>query len=175
MKAASKWEEPITEHLIPHTAATGKDRDTIPLYVRMPKPSLARYPVHPRVPVVLLITGLDGYRPDNTQRSQEFISRGWGTVIVEIPGTADSPADPADVESGDRLWTSVLDWMKGTGKFDMGRVLVWGLSCGGYSAVRVAHTHRERVRGAVGQGSGTHWFFGREWIERADGHEYPFS
>src|SRR5437667_1546231 len=29
-------------------------------------------------------------------RSNEFLSHGWGCVVAEIPGTADSPADPAD-------------------------------------------------------------------------------
>jgi pimeloyl-ACP methyl ester carboxylesterase len=59
--------------------------------------------------------------------------------------------------------------------FDMRKVMVWGLSTGGYYAIRIAHTHRERLRGVVAQGAGVHGFFGREWIERAEGHEYPFS
>jgi len=169
MKAASKWEEPVKEVEVPHTAAKGADRDSIPVYVRLPKGGKEK------VPVVLLITGLDGYRPDNTQRSDEFLARGWGCVIAEIPGTADCPADPADSESGDRLWTSVLDWMENQGTFDMKNVMVWGLSCGGYYAVRIAHTHKDRLKGSVGQGTAVHYFFGSDWIEKADGHEYPFS
>ena len=58
--------------------------------------------------------------------------------------------------------------------FDMRKVMVWGLSTGGYYAVRIAHTHRERLRGVVAQGSGVHEFFDKEWIERAGEHEYPF-
>ncbi len=30
-----------------------------------------------RRPVVVLMTGLDGYRPDNTGRCDEFLKRGW--------------------------------------------------------------------------------------------------
>jgi hypothetical protein len=172
MKAATKWDQPVKEVMVPHTAAKGADRDTIPIYVRLPK---ATTETRQKIPVVLLLTGLDGYRPDNTERSREFLARGWGCVIAEIPGTADCPSDPKDPESPDRLWTSLLDWMESEGIFDMSRVMVWGLSSGGYCAVRVAHTHKDRFRGIVAQGAGTHFFFDRDWIEKADGHEYPFS
>jgi acetyl esterase/lipase len=172
MKAASKWPAPVREVMIPHTSREGADRGTIPVYVRLPEKGAQD---GGKFPVVLLITGLDGYRPDNTQRSDEFIARGWACVIAEIPGTADCPADPSDPNSPDRLWTSVLDWMGNQGTFDMKRVMVWGLSCGGYYAVRIAHTHKESLKGAVAQGAATHLFFGRDWMEKADGHEYPFS
>jgi len=172
MRAATKWDEPVKQVLVAHTARKGADRDRIPIYVRYPK---SVKDGKKKAPVVLLITGLDGYRPDNTQRINEFIARGWGCVVVEIPGTADSPIDPSDPEGSDRLWTSILSWMEKEGHFDMHKVMAWGLSCGGYYAVRIAHTHKDRLRGSVAQGAASHYFFGREWIEYADGHEYPFS
>ena len=172
MKAASTWDIPMKEVMIPHTAKKGADRHTIPTYVRLPVKAAK---AGEKVPAVLLITGLDGYRPDNTLRSDEFLARGWASVIAEVPGTADCPADPSDPLSADRVWTSILDWMEAQGHFDMTRVIAWGLSCGGYYAVRIAHTHQGRLRGSVAQGAGTHYFFGREWLEKADGHEYPFS
>lgn len=97
------------------------------------------------------------------------------SVVVEIPGTADCPADSADPESPDRLWTSLLAWMGEDGRFDMRRVLVWGLSSGGYYAIRIAHTHKDQLVGSIAQGAGCHYFYDREWLERADGHEYPFQ
>jgi hypothetical protein len=128
MKAASKWEFPVKEINIPFTLREGQDRESIPLYVRVPKLERGG---NEKVPVVLLMTGLDGSRPDNTERSNEFLSRGWGCIIVEIPGTGDCPSDPSDPKSGDRLWSTILDWMEGEGGFDMRRVMVWGLSTGG--------------------------------------------
>ncbi|KAK8109576.1 hypothetical protein PG999_007713 [Apiospora kogelbergensis] len=184
LKAGGAWDEPVVEVDMPHTHAAGRDRATVPAYVRVPDHSRTvnthdvagegEETAPPRFPAVLLLTGLDGYRPDNTARCDEFLARGWAAVVVEIPGTADCPADPADPASPDRLWDSVLDWMAADGRFDMGRLLVWGLSAGGYYAVRVAHTHRGRIRGAVAQGAGVHHFFDAGWMERADGHEYPF-
>ncbi|KAF3352836.1 hypothetical protein VdG1_08657 [Verticillium dahliae VDG1] len=171
LKAASAWECPVEEVEIPHMHKQGRDRANIPVYVRLPRSlSSRRQPC----PVVLLMTGLDGYRPDNTLRCDEFLSRGWGSVVVEIPGTADCPADSADPDSPDRLWSSVLDWMAADGRFDMGKVMVWGLSSGGYYAVRIAHTHKERLIGSIAQGAGCHYSFDEEWLDKADGHEYPF-
>jgi dienelactone hydrolase len=171
IKAGRSWTSPVAEVDIPHVHKKGTDRGTIPVYVRVPE----GLPAGKKSPSVLLITGLDGYRPDNTVRCNEFLSRGWGVVVAEIPGTADCPADPADPNSPDRLWDSVFAWMEKDGRFDMSHVLVWGLSAGGYYAIRIAHTHKERLRGSVAQGAGCHHFYDREWLERADGHEYPFQ
>jgi len=171
LKAASFWDEPVYEELIPHTTAAGNDGQTIPLYLRIPKGASKEHPA----PAILLMTGLDGYRPDNTQRTSEFLERGWASVIAEVPGTADCPSDPSDPEAPDRLWTAVLDWMEKKGVFDMSKVIVWGLSTGGYYAVRVAHTHAKRLKGSVAQGAGTHHFFEKEWLAKVDIHEFPFN
>ncbi|KAK2067340.1 hypothetical protein P8C59_001091 [Phyllachora maydis] len=169
-KAGAGWQpSPLREVLVPHAHAAGRDRAEMPVYVREPAPQGTA-----RCPLVVLMTGLDGYRPDNTARCDEFLARGWAVVVVEIPGTADCPADPADPASPDRLWSSLLDWAGREPRFDMARVMVWGLSSGGYYAVRIAHTHRDQLIGVVAQGAGCHHFFDPEWLERADGHEYPF-
>lgn len=171
LKSASLWKPIITEEVIPHTHRAGRDGAEIPLYIRLPEEASATN----RVPVVLLMTGLDGYRPDNSQRTHEIINRGWATVIVEIPGTADSPADPADPESPDRLWNSVLDYMDRRPEFDMSRVAAWGLSAGGFYAIRASCTHRQRLAGAVAHGPGSHFVFSPEWLAKANDHEYPFK
>jgi pimeloyl-ACP methyl ester carboxylesterase len=59
--------------------------------------------------------------------------------------------------------------------FDMNKIICWGLSAGGYNAIRAAHTHSKRLLGAVGQGAGTHHFFSRAWLEKAKDHEYPWT
>ncbi|KAJ5104621.1 hypothetical protein NUU61_001968 [Penicillium alfredii] len=170
MKAAALWKPHISEEVIAHTHSAGRDDSHIPLYVRIPEEASAQHPV----PVVLLMTGLDGYRPDNSQRTHEIVNRGWATVICEIPGTADSPADPADPQSPDRLWSSVLDYMASRPEFDMSRVAAWGLSAGGFYAIRAACTHRDRLVGSVAHGPGSHHFLSAEWLSHANDHEYPF-
>ena len=96
-------------------------------------------------------------------------------MTCDIPGTADCPASRTDPSSPDRLWPAVLDWMAAQRVYDMRRVICWGLSAGGYYAIRAAHQHSRRLAGAVGHGAGTHHYLGRTWLDRVDGHEYPFS
>lgn len=60
-------------------------------------------------------------------------------------------------------------------EFDMKKCLAWGLSAGGYYALRLGHTHASRMAGVIGQGAGTHHYLGREWLDHVDDHEYPFS
>ncbi|OCT54442.1 pigment biosynthesis protein Ayg1 [Cladophialophora carrionii] len=170
LRGASLWDAPMKEVKIPHTAAEGADGKEISLFVRLPKGASSER----KCPVVLLITGLDGHRPDNSERTDEFLARGWGCVITEIPGTADCPADRRDPTSHKRLFTAILDWMDKQPYFDMRKCMAWGLSAGGYCANRLAHTHHSRLAGVVAQGAGSHHFLSREWLERVDDHEYPF-
>ena len=171
IKAASTWANPITDVSIPHTAGTSADGPEIPLYVRFPASASKSSPA----PTILLITGLDGHRPDNTTRSDEFLARGWASIILDIPGTADCPADRRDPASADRLFTSILSWAARDGRFDTSRIIAWGLSAGGYNAIRIAHTHSKQLAGSVAQGAGCHHFFARDWLEKAQNHEYPWN
>ncbi|KAK3396173.1 Alpha/Beta hydrolase protein [Sordaria brevicollis] len=201
LKAGQLWDQPLQEVNVPfiNRKVEQGEGEHIPVYVRLRhsgwEPSYdaqgkwerewasdGGHGCGPGVPVVILMTGLDGYRPDNTVRCNEFLARGWAVVVVEIPGTADCPTDPADPESCDRLWTSLLTWMDeyrvrdGDDElrvFNMNKVMVWGLSAGGYYAVRIAHTHKRQLAGVVAQGAGVHYFYDEEWLGRVDGHEYP--
>ena len=170
MQAAGQWTDPVVEVDIPHEHASTTESSTIPIYYRIPTAASQKNPV----PTILLLTGLDGHRPDNTQRTHDFLKRGWATVIAEIPGTADCPADPKDRKSPDRLWDSVFQWMAEQNVFNMDRIAVWGLSTGGFYAARIAHTHRKKLKGSVAHGMGCHFCFDAGWIEKADLHEYPF-
>ena len=63
---AKLWDVPITEVVIPHKHASEGDGKEIPLYLRIPPTASKESPC----PVVLLVTGLDGHRPDNTEVSR---------------------------------------------------------------------------------------------------------
>ncbi|KAE8149071.1 Alpha/Beta hydrolase protein [Aspergillus avenaceus] len=170
LESASRWDPPIEEVTIPHTHRIGNDGPDIPIYIRMPSNATPDSPV----PVIFLMTGLDGYRPDNSQRTHEITARGWAAVIAEIPGTADSPADPADPDAPDRLWNSIFAYIASNPSLDINQVVLWGLSAGGFYAIRAAHTHGSLLRGAIAHGAGSHYFLDQEWLSRVDDHEYPF-
>jgi acetyl esterase/lipase len=123
----------------------------------------------------MIFTGLDGYRTELAVWQRGWLEKGVATVVVEIPGTGDSPAAKGDPTSPDRQWSSVLDWIGGQAELDGGRVVVWGFSTGGYYALRVAHTHADRLLGSISLGGGAHHMFDREWLEHANELEYPFD
>ncbi|OAK96891.1 alpha/beta-hydrolase [Phaeosphaeriaceae sp. SRC1lsM3a] len=168
LQGARLWDIPITEDVISHKYASEKDGKSIPVYIRHPA---GQGPF----PTILLITGLDGHRPDNTERTDEFLARGWAVVVLDIPGTPDCPADKRDPLSPDRLFSSALEWIASKSAFDEKKVIAWGLSAGGYYAIRLAHTHANQLLGSVGHGAGTHHYIGREWLEQVAKHEYPFG
>jgi hypothetical protein len=63
LSGAKLWDIPVTETIIDHKYAGHGDGSEIPLYLRIPPAASLDNPC----PVVLLITGLDGHRPDNTE------------------------------------------------------------------------------------------------------------
>jgi hypothetical protein len=69
----------------------------------------------------------------------------------------------------------IIEYLGTEERFDMKGVMVWGCGVGGYYATRVAHTLRGSLLGAVAQGAGCHNFLDPEWLEQADGHEFPFG
>ena len=161
----------MTEYKVPHTHAlpsTTEADSCIPICVRRPHTDKA-------VPTVIQIFGLDGYRTEFTPNSNLFTSRGWAAVAVEIPGTGDCPALRHDPKSPDRLWSSLLDWLDGQDWVDKKKIVAWGLSTGGYYAMRIAHTHKARLAGVVAQGGGCHHMFDREWLDNVGHLEYPFE
>ena len=165
---------PLTERLIPHTHAKPFTREmytVIPVTVRIPSNAAPGT----KFPTVLTIYGLDGHRLEHVNSSNNHVANGCASVAVEIPGTGDCPADPNDPTSPDRLWSSVLEWMREQPWIDSNRIAAWGVSCGGYYAIRIAHTHKDFLAGVVAQGAGCHHMFDPEWLEITRFMEYPFE
>lgn len=169
-------EYPIREVQIPHLHRTQDEGSHIPVNILVPPSASAQHPA----PLVLIMTGLDGYRTELAVWQRGFLDKGVATLVVEIPGTGDSPAAKRDPTSPDRQWTSVLDWVRDQTTttalgIDARKVVVWGFSTGGYYALRVAHTHADRILGSVSLGGGAHHMFDRAWLAHANQLEYPFD
>ena len=157
--------------MIPHKYSQGNEGREIPVMIRKPQEP-------PRAdtgyPVVIMLSGLDGYRFDMSPHILKFhVSQGWAYIACEIPGTGDSPAAKEDPESMDRIMSSVLDFIKAAEGLDEEEVVVYGLSTGGYYAIRAAHTHCDRLKGAISQGGWTHRALDKAWLKAADDMEYP--
>ncbi|RMD40729.1 hypothetical protein DV735_g4407, partial [Chaetothyriales sp. CBS 134920] len=170
-KGAALLEHPIREVLIPHKHKIKGEGDVVPVNFLLPADASASNPC----PLLLIFTGLDGYRTELAVWQDGFRQKGVATMIAEIPGTGDSPALVQDPTSPDRQWASVLDWISEYKAINVTKVIVWGFSTGGYYALRVAHTEKDRLLSAISLGGGAHHMFDREWLEHVNQLEYPFD
>jgi pimeloyl-ACP methyl ester carboxylesterase len=168
----SFWKDPVKLIHVPHKHATPDEGSSIPLSYRYPSCKTGFGPV----PVILCISGLDGFRIDVPGRcTNYFNSQGWAIVAADIPGSGDCPAAKMDPESPDRLWSSVLDWIAERPELDEHHVCAWGFSTGGYYSLRAAHTHALRLKGVIAQGLFAHHALSPEWIDVMDSGEYASS
>ncbi|EON67920.1 hypothetical protein W97_07417 [Coniosporium apollinis CBS 100218] len=171
LKGFSLREHPVKEVMVPHKHGIEGEGGEIPIYHLLPAGASKESPV----PLVFIIAGLDGYRTELAVWMEGWRQKGVGTVVVEIPGTGDSPAKIDDPTSPDRLWSSMLDWIDMQEGIDNRKVCVWAFSTGGFYAIRLAHTHPDRLAGVVALGGGCHHMFDRAWLDEVNHLEYPFD
>ncbi|KAI5253828.1 alpha/beta-hydrolase [Aureobasidium subglaciale] len=164
-------EYPVHEIEVPHTHGIEGEGRVIPIYHLLPSDASESNPAA----VVLIMTGLDGYRTELAVWMEGWRQNGIGSIVVEIPGTGDSPALASDPTSPDRQWSSLLDWIDTQPAIAKGKVCVWAFSTGGYYAIRLAHTHPTRLAGVVALGGGVHHMFDEEWLNNVNNLEYPFD
>ena len=161
----------VQEVLVPYKQALEHEGKEIPIFYQLPAGASNVNPV----PLVLVIAGLDGYRTELCVWCEGWRRNNVATAIVEIPGTGDSPADAKDPKSPDRLFTSLFEWIAAQEGIDQQRICVQGFSTGGYYAIRLAHTHAEKIAGAISFGGGCHHCFDRAWLDEVNHLEYPFE
>ena len=171
IKGLGMREHPVHEVEIPHTHGASNEGSVIPVYHLVPDTATPEAPV----PTVVIFTGLDGYRTELAVWMEGWRQVGVATVVLEIPGTGDCPANPSDPTSPDRLYSSLFDWMDAQPLLDSNKRAVWAFSTGGFYAIRVAHTHADRLTGVVALGGGCHHMFDREWLDNVNHLEYPFD
>jgi dienelactone hydrolase len=162
---------PVSEVKIPHTYRATGEGDVIPVYHLLPEGATKDAPV----PTVIIFTGLDGYRTELAVWMEGWRQVGVATIVLEIPGTGDCPAAASDPTSPDRLYSSLFDWIAQQEGIDAKKVAIWAFSTGGYYAIRVAHTHADKLAGVVALGGGCHHMFDKEWLDNVNHLEYPFD
>lgn len=171
LKGMSLRPNGVHEVLIPHTHRVQGEGETIPVYHVLPPNASKDSPA----PCVVIYTGLDGYRTELMVWAEGFVKNGVAVVILEIPGTGDSPALRGDPKSPDRQNSSLLDWIERQEAIDRKKIVVWGFSTGGIYAIRIAHTHKDRLLAVVALGGGAHHMFDEEWLDNVNRLEYPFE
>lgn len=162
---------PVREVRIPHTQGLFDEGDIIRAYYLVPETANAEKPA----PLLIIFTGLDGYRTELAVWMEGWRARGVATLVMEIPGTGDCPAKADDPTSPDRLYTSLFQWIGKQKEIKQDKVALWAFSTGGYYAIRIAHTHHDKLAGVIALGGGCHYMFERKWLDRVNDLEYPFD
>jgi dienelactone hydrolase len=91
-----------------------------------------------RPPVVVMVPGLDSVKEELQTTADYFLRRGMATLAVDGPGQGETEALRNIEPAYERPVMAVMEWIKQQDKIDSGRVGVFGVSLGGYYAVRSA-------------------------------------
>jgi hypothetical protein len=119
-----------------------------------------------RPPVAMVWAGIDTWKEEMHVRLGALMrSHGFAVLLVDMPGVGESPvlAGP----DAERQWTPIFDWLAGRDDLDGHRCAAIGGSFGGYWAMKLAYTHRDRLTCAVNWGGGVHITFTPEWQQRS--------
>jgi esterase FrsA len=156
---ATALEDPPLEVIeIPFDGHPGEG-DVIRLYLTRPVSAV-------RPPVAMVWAGIDTWKEEMHGRIGALLRHhGFAVLLVDMPGVGESPVWAS--RDAERQWTPIFDWLAGRDDLDGDRCAAIGGSFGGYWAMKLAYTHRERLSCAVNWGGGVHITFTPEWQERS--------
>jgi pimeloyl-ACP methyl ester carboxylesterase len=134
-------------------------------------PALLRTPPgrHPRT-LVALIGGLDMWKEEAALTfGSTHVAAGRAVLAVDAPGTGESPYPMAP--EADEGWQAIVRWA--TRETDYERVVVHGVSMGGYWAARITHLWPHELAAVVVHGGPGAATFSRSWLEQWTAGDYP--
>ncbi len=158
LAATALEDHPLEVVTLPFSGRSGEG-DELRFYLT--RPSAGERP-----PVAMVWAGIDTWKEEMHARLGALLrSRGFAVLLVDMPGVGESPvlAGP----DAERQWTPIFEWLQDQEDIDGGRCAAIGGSFGGYWAMKLAYTHRERLRCAVNWGGGVHITFTPEWQRRS--------
>ena len=108
-----------------------------------------------RLPVVVIIMGMDSCKEEMHNAEQAFLERGMATFAFDGPGQGEAEYDLPIRHDYEVPCGAVLDWLEGREDLDSNRIGISGASMGGYYAPRVSrlrpagqglHLQRRRIQ-----------------------------
>jgi esterase/lipase len=143
---------------------------TITGYLRFPAGSAAQ-----KVPMILAISGLDSRKETVADSYEQILSQGVGFLAVDSPGTGQAPIKVS--ATAERMFSKVLDYLVAHPRVDAKRIVVSGVSFGGYWASKLAITEKARLLGSVAQSPPVDEFFSEKFLREGTmgNREYLFD
>jgi dienelactone hydrolase len=102
-----------------------------------------------RPPVVVMVPGLDSVKEELQPTAEYFLRRGLATLAVDGPGQGEAEYDLPIEPAYERPVGAILDWIETRPDLDADRAGFYGISLGGYYALRAA-AHEARLKAVVG-------------------------
>ena len=142
---------------------------TIVGYLRFPKDTQGP------VPMILAISGLDSRKETVAESYAQILDQGVGFIAVDSPGTGQAPVKVA--LNSERMFSAVLDFLVQHPRVDRSRIIVSGVSFGGYWAAKLAITEKSRLLGSVAQSPPVDAFFSERFLREGTlgNREYLFD
>lgn len=129
---------------------------TITGYLRLPQSTKP-------VPLILAISGLDSRKETVAESYNQILSQGVGYFAVDGPGTGQAPIKVSP--NAERMFSVVLDYLQKLPQVDPTRIIVSGVSFGGYWSSKLAITERSRLIGSVSQSPPIDEFFSVNFLQ----------
>ncbi len=126
-------------------------------YLRLPPGAAAP------VPLILAVSGLDSRKETMADSYGALIEHGIGFFAVDGPGTGQSPVKVSP--TADRVLTKVIDYLGTRKEIDPKRIVMHGVSFGGYWGAKLAIVERDRLRGVVVQSPPVHNGFQADFLK----------
>jgi 2,6-dihydroxypseudooxynicotine hydrolase len=101
-----------------------------------------------KAPVVVMVPGLDSVKEELQPTADHFLRRGLATLAVDGPGQGEAEYDLPIEPAYERPVGAILDWVEAREDLDASRVGLYGISLGGYYALRAA-AHDGRLAAVV--------------------------
>ena len=156
--ATSLDDPPLQTVTVPFDGREGEGRE-VRFYVVRPRGV-------ERPPVVMVWGGIDTWKEEMYERMGALLrSKGFAVLLLDMPGVGESPVHAGP--DAERQWTPVFDWLAAQDDLDGTRCAAVGASFGGYWAMKLAYTHRDRLSCCVNWGGGVHITFTPEWQQRS--------
>ena len=127
------------------------------------------------VPLVFAVSGLDSRKENLANAYGDLVEHGIGFFAVDGPGTGQSPVKVSP--TADKVLSRAIDYLRTRSEIDPNRIVLHGVSFGGYWASKLAIVEKERLRGVVVQSPPIHDFFQPDFILNAllGNREYLFD
>jgi esterase FrsA len=138
-------------------------------YLRLP--SAAAEPA----PLVFAVSGLDSRKENLAETYSALLEHGVGFFAVDGPGTGQSPVRAGP--TADRVFSRAIDYLGYRSNINPKRIVLHGVSFGGYWAAKLAIVEKGRLRAVVAQSPPIHSFFQPDFINNSllGNREYLFD